>query len=85
MIDLNAGDYVEIAGAVSNVAVTLEHFPADAGIPRPAIPAAIVTLTYVAPQAYSNIYATSQGYGQAVIEHWANSTADKTYSYVIVG
>lgn len=84
-LDLDAGDYVEIAGAVSNVGVTLEHFPADTGIPRPAIPAAIVTLSYIAPLAYSNIYVTNQTFGEATVEHWANSTANKTYSYVILG
>lgn len=84
-LDLNAGDYVEIAGAVSDVGVTLEHFAADTVIPRPAIPAAIVTLNYVAPLAYSDIYVSSQSFGSATISHWANSTADKTYSYIIVG
>ena len=84
-LELSAGDYVEIAGAVSDTAVTLEHFPADTGIPRPAIPAAIVTLDYIAPAAYSDIYISNQGFGQATISHWANSTADKTYSYIIVG
>lgn len=84
-LDLNAEDYVEIAGAVSSTDVSLEHFAADTGIPRPAIPAAIVTLTYVAPQAYSNVFVTSQQNGQATISHWANSTADKTYAYVLIG
>jgi len=84
-LDLDAGDYVEIAGAVSNVGVSLEHFAADTVIPRPAIPAAIVTLTYIAPLAYSDIYVSAQSFGSATISHWANSTADKTYSYIIVG
>lgn len=84
-LDLNAGDYVEIAGAVSDVGVSLEHFAADTGIPRPSIPAAIVTMNYVAPQAYSNVFVTAQQSGQATISHWANSTADKTYAYVLVG
>jgi hypothetical protein len=84
-LDLDAGDYVEIAGVVSNVLVTLEHFPANGSIPRPAIPAAITKVKYIAPQAYSNIYVTNQGFGQATIEHWANSATDKTYAYVIVG
>lgn len=84
-LDLDAGQYIEIAGAVSDVGVTLEHFAADTGIPRPAIPAAIVTLNYVAPLAYSDIYVSAQTYGSATISHWANSTANKTYSYVIIG
>lgn len=84
-LDLNAGDYVEIAGAVSDIGVSLEHFPADTVIPRPAIPAAIVTLTYIAPLAYSDIYVSAQSFGSATISHWSNSTADKRYAYIIVG
>lgn len=84
-VDLDAGDYIEVAGSVSSTDVSLEHFAADGVIPRPAIPAAIAKIEYIAPQAYSNIYVTNQGYGQATVEHWANSTADKTYSYIIVG
>ena len=84
-IDLTAGDYIEIAGAVSNVGVTLEHFAADTGIPRPAIPAAIISVQYIAPYAYSNIYVSSQQAGQATISHFANATADKTYAYILIG
>jgi sulfite reductase alpha subunit-like flavoprotein len=84
-LELDANDYVEIAGAVTDVGVSLEHFAADTGIPRPAIPAAIVTMNYVAPQAYSNVFVTAQQQGQATITHWSNNTADKTYAYVLVG
>lgn len=84
-LDLVANDYVEIAGAVSDVGVTLEHFAADGAIPRPAIPAVILTAQYVAPMAYSNIYVSSQSKGSAVVSHYANSTADKTYAYVVIG
>jgi hypothetical protein len=84
-VELDAGDYIEIAGAVSDVGVTLEHYAADTGIPRPAIPAAIISVQYIAPMAYSNVYVSSIGKGSATITHFANSTADKTYAYVIVG
>jgi hypothetical protein len=84
-VDLEANDYVEVAGSVSSVDVTLENFPADALIPRPSIPAAKAKIEYMAPLAYSNIYATAQINGQATIEHWANSTEDKTYAYVVLG
>jgi hypothetical protein len=84
-LDLDAGDYVEIAGAVSDVGVTLEHHAADTGIPRPAIPAAIISVQYIAPMAYSNVFVSSISKGEAVLSHYANSTADKTYAYVIVG
>ena len=84
-LELQAGDYVQIAGAVSDIDVSLESYPADNAIPRPAIPAAILTIQYIAPQAYSNIYVSSQTQGSATISHYANSTANKTYGYVLVG
>lgn len=84
-LDLNANDYVEIAGAVSDVGVSLEHFPADTGIPRPSIPAVILTAQFIAPYAYSNVYVSSQTQGEAVVSHFANSTANKTYAYVVIG
>lgn len=84
-LELAANDYVEIAGAVSDVGVTLEHFPADTGIPRPSIPAVIVTAQYVAPAADTHVYVSSQTKGQATLSHFANSTADKVYAYVVIG
>jgi hypothetical protein len=84
-IEMQAGQYVEIAGTTSSTDVTLEHYAADTGIPRPAIPSAIVTVQHIAPQAYSNIYVSAQTQGSATISHYANSTADKTYGYILVG
>ena len=84
-IEMQAGDYVEIAGTTSSTDVSLEHYVADTVIPRPAIPAAIVTVQYIAPQAYSNIYVSSQVQGSATITHFANDIADKTYGYILVG
>jgi hypothetical protein len=45
--ELNSGDYVEIMFKVDNVNVTLEHFAASASPTRPAVPSAIVTLSFV--------------------------------------
>lgn len=84
-LELDANDYIEVAGVVTSTDVNLETFPADASVPRPAIPAATAKIEYIAPKAYSNIYATNQTFGQATIEHWANSAADKTYGYVVLG
>jgi hypothetical protein len=84
-IEMNAGQYVEIAGTTSSTNVSLESYPADTVIPRPAIPAAIVTVQYIAPQAYSNIYVSAQTQGSATITHFANDTANKTYGYILVG
>jgi hypothetical protein len=84
-IEMQAGQYVEIAGTTSSTDVSLEHYAADGAIPRPAIPAAIVTVQYIAPLSFSNVYISSQTNGSAVVSHFANNTANKTYKYVIVG
>ena len=84
-LELQAGDYVELAGSVSNTTVALEYIAASTTIPRPAIPAVIFTVNYIAPQAYSNVYISEQFKGSATISHYANDTANKTYAYVIVG
>jgi len=84
-IDMAAGDYVQIAGAVSSTDVRLESYAADGAIPRPAIPAVILTVNYVNCSASTNIYVSSQGKATATLKHFANATADKKYAYVIVG
>lgn len=85
VLTLAVGDYIEVAGSVSSTDVTLEHFAADVGVPRPAIPAATIKVQFIAPLAYSNVYVSAQQSGQATISHYANSTADKTYAYIIIG
>jgi hypothetical protein len=84
-LDLNANDYVEIAGTTSSTLIVLEHYAADGTIPRPAIPAAIVTVNYIAPLSMDNVYISSQQNGQATLTHFANDTSNKTYRYIIVG
>lgn len=84
-LDMEAGDYIELAGAVSNTDVRLESYDADVVIPRPSIPAVIFTVNYIAPMAYSNVYVSEQTKGQATISHYANSTSNKTYAYVVIG
>jgi hypothetical protein len=84
-LELFPGDYIEIAGSVSSVNVSLEHFAEDVVLPRPAIPAVIFSVQYIAPLAYSNIYATNAGAGTATINHFANYSTDKVYGYIIVG
>ena len=83
-LDLNANDYVEIAGTTSSTLIVLEHYAADGTIPRPAIPAAIVTVNYIAPLSMDNVYISSQQNGQATLTHFANDTSNKTYRYIIV-
>lgn len=89
-ITLAANDYLQVAWRPSDLGVSLEHYAAVTAVAgvTPAIPASpsvIVTLQYIAPLAYSNIYVSSQQAGQATISHYANATADKTYAYILVG
>jgi hypothetical protein len=84
-IEMQAGDYVEIAGTTSSTSIKLEHYAADTGIPRPAIPAVITTVQHIAPLSSGNVYISSQTNGSAVVSHFANDTASKTYKYIVVG
>lgn len=84
-IELQADDYVEIAGTTSSTDISLESYDADLVIPRPAIPAAIVFMHYIAPLSSGNVYISSQTNGSAVVSHFANDTANKTYKYIVVG
>lgn len=89
-IELNAGDYIQLAWRVSDIGVNIEHFAAVSAVPgvtpaMPEVPSIIVTVQYVAPFAYSNIYVSSQTKGEATITHFANNTANKTYAYILVG
>jgi len=84
-LELNANDYIEIMWRTTDVGVSIEAFGTSTSPDRPAIPSAIVTMSYVAPSATSNVYVSSQQQGSATLTHWANSTADKTYGYIVVG
>ena len=84
-LEMNANDYVEVMWRVSNTGVSLEQYPTDTNPTRPATPSTIITMSYVAPSATTNLYVSTQQQGSATISHWANATADKTYGYIIVG
>jgi len=84
-VELAANDYVEIVWRAENTNLSLEQTPAESSPTRPATPSVIATMQYVAPNAMDNVYISSQTNGSAVITHFANSTASKTYKYIIVG
>lgn len=46
-VDMLAGDYIEIVGCVTSTDLSLEAFPAGTSPTRPAVPSAIVTMTFV--------------------------------------
>jgi hypothetical protein len=85
VLEMNANDYVQVMWAVSNTGVSLEQYPTDTSPTRPATPSTIITMSYLAPSATTNLFVSTQQQGQATISHWANATADKTYGYIIVG
>jgi hypothetical protein len=84
-VELAANDYIELMWRVSNTGVSIEHYDAGTSPTRPIVPSVILTVNYVNPSATTNIYVSSRGKGTATLTHFANSTADKTYEYVIVG
>ena len=84
-IEMNAGDYVEVVWSTTNISVSMQNIPAQTSPTRPVTPSLILTMQYVAPSASTNVYVSSQGQGTATLTHFANSTANKVYAYVIVG
>jgi hypothetical protein len=83
--ELQVNDYVQLMWRASDTAVTIEYLAAQTTPTRPATPSVILTVTYVAPAASTNVYVSSQTKGSATLTHYSNSTADKTYAYIIVG
>jgi hypothetical protein len=70
--------------------VFIEQIGTQTSPTRPATPSAIVTVNYVSSNGNNaagdyGVYVSSQDYGSAVLTHFANSTANKTYGYVVIG
>jgi hypothetical protein len=84
-IELAANDYIELYWSADSTAVSLQFYAAGTSPTKPSTASLITTMQYVAPNAMDNVYISSQANGSAVISHFANSTASKTYKYVIVG
>jgi hypothetical protein len=85
-VDMAANDYVEIIWRTTSTSVSIEHFDTSTSPTRPAVPSVITTMNLVGGSgAFDGIYVSSQGQGTATITHFANSTANKTYKYVVIG
>ena len=82
-VNLQANDYIEFWWSPTDQKLTIDSYEPVA--PAPATAAVIITVNHIAPQAYSNIYVSAQQNGQATISHYANSTANKTYAYILIG
>ena len=84
-VQVAANDYIQIMWATTSTLVTIEHLAAQTSPTRPSTPSAIVTANKVDESSTSDVYASNQTQGQCTINHFANSTADKTYRYVVLG
>jgi len=82
-LSLNVNDYIELWWETDSPLVSLQAYVAGTNYPSTA--SLITTMNYISPSALTNIYASSQGQGTATITHFANSTANKTYRYAIIG
>ena len=70
--------------ATTSTQVYLERYAASTSpFTRPSIPSSVITFTLVSP--LPEMYVSSQGQGTATISHLANTTAEKTYKYAVIG
>jgi hypothetical protein len=88
--DVAANDYIQLAWRPTNTGVSFEHFAAVTASPGvtpdiPETPTCFITVQFIAPYAYSNVFVSSQTKGSAVVSHFSNDTANKTYAYILVG
>jgi hypothetical protein len=87
-LDLAANDYIELYWSSSNTNVSLQFYAAGTSPTRPSTASLIATMNLVSTSGTSGssgLYVSSQGQGTATVTHYANSTADKTYKYVVIG
>lgn len=84
-IQVAANDYIELVWATTSTLVTIEHLATQTSPDRPSTPSVIVTTNKVDESSTSDVYASNQIQGQCTVNHFANSTAGKTYRYVVLG
>jgi hypothetical protein len=89
-VELSANDYVELKWSTTSTAVSIQQIPTQTSPTRPATPSAIVTVNFVSSNGTNaagdyGVYVSSQDKGTATLTHFANSTSNKTYAYILVG
>lgn len=83
-VTCSAGDYIELGIAIAATGTYIEAYAAQTTpFARPLIPSSVVTLTLASP--IQSPYISAQSKGTATLTHYANSVADKTYKYLVVG
>lgn len=89
-VELAANDYFEVMWRTTSTAVSIQQIPAQTTPDRPGTPSAILTVNFASSNGTNaagdySVYVSAQAKGSATLTHFANSTANKTYAYVIVG
>ena len=89
-INLAANDYVELMWRATSLDCTIKAATSGTSPTRPSTPSVIVTVNLVSTNGsghsnFYSIYASNIGQGTATVNHFANSTANKTYKYVVIG
>jgi hypothetical protein len=83
-VTCEADDYIELGIAIAATGTYIEAYAAQTTpYARPLIPSSVVTLTLASP--IQSPYVSAQSKGTATLTHYANSVADKTYKYLVVG
>jgi hypothetical protein len=84
-LEFSANDYLELYWSAASTLISLQFYAAGTSPTRPSTASLITTMQYIAPSSLDNVYVSAQTNGSATLTHFANSTASKTYGYVIVG
>ena len=87
-LQLAANDYIEIYWSATSTQISLQFIPAQTSPTRPSTASLITTMNMVSSSGTSGssgLYVSSLGQGTATVSHYANSTANKTYKYVVIG
>lgn len=84
-LELAVNDYIQIYWSSPSANVSLQFYAAGTSPTRPSTASVIATMNYISPNASTNIYVSNRTQGSATLNHWSNSTANKTYGYIVVG
>ena len=84
LLNLNAGDYIELVWSTTNTNVSIDTYAAGTSPTKPSTASVVATLTYNSTSSNNNIYVSSRTKGSATLTHFSNNTAGKKYGYIIV-
>jgi hypothetical protein len=85
LLNLNAGDYIELVWSTTNTLVSIDTYAVGTSPTRPSTASIVATLTYNSTSSNNNIYVSQRNQGSAVLTHFSNNIAGKTYGYIVVG